>query len=227
MVIRFRMCNQGKQFIQVTRWEDYLRLYPLSHPLFHLFLLPSLKNILLHINGILILVHASLGKLHSLLSIGTLNNVSKFSFFYCIHCKLAKQPTISYSTSNNVHSNIWSQHSTLTVKDYWYFMLLIDDHSCFTWIYLYKHHCSLPHIYIVFLNMVCTQFYKSLKIFYTDNAMEYKDSHLLCFHSHQGTLVQHWRPYTTLHKMVKLDKNIVISLTLSMSNFSLLRFEKF
>lgn len=38
---------------------------------------------------------------------------------------------------------------------------------------------------------------KFIKILYTDNAMEYKDSHLFSFLFHQGTLVQLSCPYTS------------------------------
>ncbi|XP_008453699.1 uncharacterized protein LOC103494348 [Cucumis melo] len=43
--------------------------------------------------------HASSDKLRSLASTGILNNVSKFSTFDCLNCKLAKQPALSFPNS--------------------------------------------------------------------------------------------------------------------------------
>lgn len=56
-----------------------------------------------------------------------------------------------------------------------YFVIFIDDYSRFTWIYLFHKRSELPQIYYDFSNMVKTQFSKSIKVFRSDNAMEYKE----------------------------------------------------
>jgi len=52
-----------------------------------------------------------------------------------------------------------------------------------------KRRYELSQIYITFANMLKTQFSGHIKILRTNNAMEYKDSFLLQFLSHQGIVV--------------------------------------
>jgi len=79
----------------------------------------------------------------------------------------------------------------------WYFVIFIDDHTRFTWIYLMKHRSELPKIYIMFARMIQTQFSKPIKVLRADNAMEYKESSLLSFLQSQGTISQYSCPGTS------------------------------
>ena len=49
---------------------------------------------------------------------------------------------------------------------------------------------ELAQIYCTFAQMISTQFSKAIKIFRTDNVMEYKDSQFLDFIHTQGTIIQ-------------------------------------
>ncbi|KAL0545170.1 hypothetical protein IC582_020316 [Cucumis melo] len=147
--------------------------------------------------------HASSDKLCNLTSTGLLNNVSKFSTFDCLNCKLAKQPALSFPNSaylcdkpfGLIHSDIWGPAPCTTVNGYRYFVLFIDDYSRFTWIYFLKNRSSLYQIYVDFATIVQTQFSSTIKILPTDNAMEYKDSRLLSFLTQKGTLIQRSCPH--------------------------------
>ena len=158
--------------------------------------------------------HASSDKLRNLVSTDTLNNISKFSLFDCLNCKLAKQHALSFSNSASlcdkpfglIHSDIWGPAPCTTVNGYRYFVLFIDDYSRFTWIYFLKHRSFLYQIYVNFATH--TQFSSIIKILRTDNAMEYKDSRLISFLAQQGNLIQRSCPHTS-HKMKKLNANIV------------------
>ena len=94
----------------------------------------------------LLLGNASPDKPCNLFSIGTLNNVSKFSPFDCLNCKLAKQPVLSFTTSTSlchtlfglVHYDIWGSTPSTIVNGCKYFVLFIDGYSRFTWIYFLK-----------------------------------------------------------------------------------------
>ncbi|KAL0536937.1 hypothetical protein IC582_025900 [Cucumis melo] len=149
--------------------------------------------------------HASSNKLCSLTSTGLLNNVSQFSTFDCLHCKIAKQPALSFPTSPSlcdkpfglIHSDIWGPAPCPTVNGYRYFVLFIDDYSRVTWIYFLRNRSSLYQIYVDFANMVQTQFSSTIKILRTDNAMEYKDSRFLSFLAQKGTLIQRSCPHTS------------------------------
>ena len=54
-----------------------------------------------------------------------------------------------------------------------YFVVLIDDHSRYSWIFLIKSCFELLEIYCNFTKKVETQFSKHIKIFRSDNALEY------------------------------------------------------
>ena len=52
------------------------------------------------------------------------------------------------------------------------------------------HKCSeLTQIYHIFAQMISTQFSKAIKVFCTDNAMEYKDSQFFDFLHTQGIII--------------------------------------
>ena len=75
-----------------------------------------------------------------------------------------------------IHSDIWGPSPTATLGGSKYFVIFVDDFSRYTWIYLMHNHSELAQIYRTFAQMISTQFSKTMKIFCTDNAMEYKES---------------------------------------------------
>ena len=148
--------------------------------------------------------HASASKIQPLISRGLLGS-TKVEPFDCLHCKLAKQPALSFNRSFSssdspfdlIHSDIWGPSHVSSINGHRYFVLFIDDFSRFTWIYFLKNHLELPQIYISFARMVKTQFSCAIKILRRDNAMEYRESSLLQFLSQQGAVVQHSCPHTS------------------------------
>jgi hypothetical protein len=111
---------------------------------------------------------------------------------------LAKQPVLFFNNSDSfshasfdlIHSDIWGPSPTSTIGGSKYFVIFVDDFSRYTWIYL-MHNCSeLAQIYRTFAQMISTQFSKTIKIFCTNNAMEYRDSQFLDFIYTQGTIIQ-------------------------------------
>ena len=57
------------------------------------------------------------------------------------------------------------------------------------YIYLMNNHSELTQIYRTFAQMISTQFSKVIKVFHTDNAMEYRDSQFIDFIHTQGTII--------------------------------------
>lgn len=98
----------------------------------------------------------------------------------CTVCPLAKQKKLSFSSNNHValntfdiiHADIWGPLSTSTYNGYRYFLTLVDDASCFTWVYLPRHKSDVLGIIPSFFKMVATQFSKNIKCFRSDNAPE-------------------------------------------------------
>ena len=116
----------------------------------------------------------------------------------CISCQLAKQPALSFNNSDSfshasfdlIHSDIWGPSPTATIGGSKYFVIFVDDFSRYTWIYLMHNYSELAQIYRTFAQMISTQFSKIIKIFCTDNSMEYRDSQFLDFIHTQGTIIQ-------------------------------------
>jgi hypothetical protein len=141
--------------------------------------------------------HVSVQKLRSLVSSGFLDQV-KHDSVDCVSCQLAKQPALSFNNSDSfshasfdlIHSDIWGPSPTATVGGSKYFVIFVDDFSLYTWIYLMHNRSKLAQIYHTFAQMISTQFSKTIKIFRTDNAMEYRDSQFLDFIHTQGTIIQ-------------------------------------
>ncbi|XVF16661.1 hypothetical protein REPUB_Repub10bG0051300 [Reevesia pubescens] len=50
--------------------------------------------------------HTSVSKLHLLVSCGLLRS-TKFDSFHCLHCQLAKQPTLSLNTSSSISNSLF------------------------------------------------------------------------------------------------------------------------
>ncbi|KAJ9558092.1 hypothetical protein OSB04_012706 [Centaurea solstitialis] len=135
-----------------------------------------------------LLGHLSHNRIKVLASSGLLGNISSESVS-CLSCKLGKHHALPLDNNeftsilpfDLIHSDVWGPTPYPSMGGAQYFVIFVDDHTRFTWIYLMKHRSKLPHIYITFARMIQTQFSKPIKILRADNAMEYKESSLLSF----------------------------------------------
>ena len=122
----------------------------------------------------------------------------KYDSVDCVSCQLAKQLALSFNNSDSfshtsfdlIHFDIWGLSPTTTVGESKYFVIFVNDFSRYTWIYLMHNRSKLTQIYRTFAQMISTQFSKPIKIFCTDNAMEYRNSQFLDFIHTQGTIIQ-------------------------------------
>ncbi|KAJ9541461.1 hypothetical protein OSB04_027967 [Centaurea solstitialis] len=153
--------------------------------------------------------HACLGHLSSariklLANSGLLGNTTS-NEVSCLSCKLGKHHALPFELNDYtsdcafdlIHSDVWGPAPHPSMGGCRYFVIFIDDHTHFTWIYLMKHRSELPQIYITFARMIQTQFSKPIKILRADNAMEYKESSLIAFLRSQGTISQYSCPGTS------------------------------
>ncbi|KAJ9549008.1 hypothetical protein OSB04_021551, partial [Centaurea solstitialis] len=153
--------------------------------------------------------HARLGHLSSsrvqlLANSGLLGNITS-NVVSCLSCKLGKHHALPFelndyksaSAFDLIHSDVWGPAPHPSMGGCRYFVIFVDDHTRFTWIYLMKHRSELPQIYITFSRMIQTQFSKPIKILRADNAMEYKESSLIAFLRSQGTISQYSCPGTS------------------------------
>ena len=71
-----------------------------------------------------------------------------------------------------------------------YYVIFINDYSCYKWIYFMKHLSQLCSIYQSFVRMVHTQFSTPIKILHPDSEGEYLSAAFRQFLSFEGTLAQ-------------------------------------
>ena len=81
--------------------------------------------------------------------------------------------SISNSIFELIHSDVWGPSPVASIGGFRYFVVFIDDYSCYSWIFPMKSCSEILSIYSNFAKMVETQFSKHIKIFRSDNAFEY------------------------------------------------------
>ena len=124
--------------------------------------------------------HASSSRVQQLASRGLLGSVSTENFD-CVSCQLGKQPALPFNTSESIstdifdliHSDVWGPSSVSSIGGSRYFVVFVDDYSRYSWIFNMKHRSELLEVYSNFAKMVETQFSRRIKIFRSDNALEY------------------------------------------------------
>ena len=124
--------------------------------------------------------HASSSQVQELASKGLLGSVSTENFDY-VSYQLGKQSALPFNTSESIsidvfdliHSNVWGPSSVSSIGGSRYFVIFDDDYFRYSWIFNMKHRSELLQIYSNFAKMVVTQFSKCIKIFRSDNALEY------------------------------------------------------
>ena len=124
--------------------------------------------------------HASSSRVQHLASRGLLGSMSTENFD-CVSCQLGKQSTLPINTSESVsidifdliYSDVWGPSSVSSIGGSRYFVIFVDDYSRYSWIFHMKYCSEILQVYSNFAKMVETQFSKRIKIFQTDNALEY------------------------------------------------------
>jgi len=89
--------------------------------------------------------HAFVSRVQVLASKGLLGSMSNGSFD-CISCQLGKQPTlpfnnesIAFASFDLIHSNVWGPSPVPSMSGSRYFVIFVDDFSCYTWVFLMNH----------------------------------------------------------------------------------------
>jgi hypothetical protein len=89
-----------------------------------------------------------------------------------------------------IHCDLWGPSPVSSNLSYKYYVIFIDDHSRFTWLYPLKFKSDFFHIFIQFQKFVETQFSLKIKSFQSDGGTEFTNrqfqDHLLkCGIHHQ------------------------------------------
>jgi hypothetical protein len=69
-----------------------------------------------------------------------------------------------------------------------YFIIFVDNFSCYTWIYLMKNRSEVLTIYRDFAKMIQTQYSKTIKVFRSNNVRENRQTDFFTILKHYGTI---------------------------------------
>ena len=119
------------------------------------------------------------------------NNTKPFD---CHICPLAKQHKLPFTHSNIslscfdlVHADIWGPYSTPSLNGSKYFLTLVDDHNRCAWVYLLKQKSDVSTLIPSFFHMILTQFKVPIKVFRSNNGLEFA---LSSFYASKGIINQ-------------------------------------
>ena len=123
-------------------------------------------------------------------------------------CQLGKQPAFPFNNSESIsnsifkliHSDVWRPSLVVSIGGSQYFVVFVDDHSRYSWIFNMKHRSELLQVYSKFAKIVETQFSKHIKIFLFDNALE-----------HTQYAFQNGRAERKLHHILNIVRALLLS----------------
>ena len=104
--------------------------------------------------------HASSSQVQQLASRGLLGSVSIENF----NCVFRKQPTLPFNTNESIstdifdliHFDVWGPSSVSSIGGSQYFVVFVDDYSCYSWNFNMKYRSELLQVYYNFAKMVET-----------------------------------------------------------------------
>ena len=109
---------------------------------------------------------------------------------YCKHCLSGKMHQLSFDKSDFhstkplelIHNDVWGPAPVSFVNDFRYYLVLIDDFTKFTWVYLLKYKSDVFDIFKYFKATIENQLDSKIKILKTDGGGEFtsKAFNLFC-----------------------------------------------
>ncbi|CAL2237480.1 unnamed protein product [Prunus armeniaca] len=120
----------------------------------------------------------------------------------CDVCPLAKQTRLPFTHSSIesttpfdlIHCDIWGPHKIPTHSGARYFLTIVDDFTCFTWIHLMRFKSDTQSLLQSFFSWVKTQFNHDIKVLRADNGGEFIS--MRSFLDSHGTIFHHTCAYT-------------------------------
>ncbi|CAN0886875.1 Retrovirus-related Pol polyprotein from transposon TNT 1-94 [Linum grandiflorum] len=140
----------------------------------------------------------------------------------CVSCIEAKTSQSSFSSSETVyeapfdlvHTDLWGPSPVTSRMGFRYFALFIDHATRYTWIYFLRQKSELISYAKEFVQMIATQFGKTVKIIRSDPGGEFTSNQLLEFYRSNGIRSQHSCPGVSQQNgLVERNHRHVLELT--------------
>ncbi|CAL1352482.1 unnamed protein product [Linum trigynum] len=127
---------------------------------------------------------------------GKTPKLGRISDFTCTSCVEAKTTQISFPSSSTVihepfhliHTDLWGPSRVTSRHGYKYFALFIDHATRYTWVYFLRLKSDLLSVATEFLNMIQTQFDRTVRVVRSDPGGEFSSSPLLNLYKSRGIL---------------------------------------
>jgi hypothetical protein len=123
---------------------------------------------------------------------------------HCKHCLAGKMHQLSFSVSNKrvtapfalVHSDLWGPAPVQSSTGFKYYLVLVDEFTKFTCVYLLKHKSDTLQVFTDFHAMIQTQFSLPLQVLRTDCGGEFTSNKFTQFCATKGIVHQVSCPHT-------------------------------
>jgi len=124
----------------------------------------------------------------------------------CDSCQIAKSKKLPFSDSHRIsthpleliHSDVWTS-PILSLGGCKYYVVFIDDHSRFTWLYPLRNKSDVLPCFVKFKNLVENLLSSSIKQLQIDNGGEYVSVAFKTFIATHVILHRFTCPYTSEH----------------------------
>ena len=122
----------------------------------------------------------------------------------CDACQLAKSKKKIYPFVDSrsqvsfylIDCDVWGPSPHTDINDFRCFLVCVDDHNRFYWIYLMKHKNEVSRILKTLCQLIKRQFEVHVQGFRTDNAKDFCNKELQEFFEHEGIRNETSCPYT-------------------------------
>ncbi|GJW82057.1 ribonuclease H-like domain-containing protein [Tanacetum coccineum] len=153
-------------------------------------------------NGLILLGHPAEPVLNVLKkSLQIDNNDKNICCEVCQRAKQTREPFplsdhVSSSLGELVHLDLWGSYKVTSSEGFRYFLTVVDDYTRAVWVYLIKSKDEVSHFVIIFYNLIENQFKRKIKVFRSDNGIEFVNQTVNKFCADKGIIHQTSCAYT-------------------------------